>query len=297
MKAAAKTCLLLDLSHDEVSIVTHELCDPLQPLLAVHLSSTAKGLREAMEEQLAELKQQRQAAAALAVLAGKAGCAQLRDASRLVLGARWNKVLNPAHWRTLGTLARCGSLPELKDLDIFDSDIGDEGVGLLAAGLRRGGLPSLEILGLYAAHIGPQGATALAPALNKRALPLLESLSLGCNEIGDAGMTALAPALRQLPKLKRLGLCGTRIGSRGLAALLAPPTERVLRSLEMLDLRSNQIADDGLATFASALGSGGLPALKILYVNDNPASKEARVALRDQARARREDFYVAITLN
>ena len=59
-KAAAKTCLLLDLSHDEVSIVTHELCDPLQPLLAVHLSSTAKGLREAMEEQLAELKQHRQ---------------------------------------------------------------------------------------------------------------------------------------------------------------------------------------------------------------------------------------------
>ena len=33
----AKTCLLLDLSHDEVSIVTHELCDPLRPLLAVHL--------------------------------------------------------------------------------------------------------------------------------------------------------------------------------------------------------------------------------------------------------------------
>ena len=43
--AAEATCLLLDMSHDEVSIVTHELCDPLRPLLAVHLSSTAKGLR------------------------------------------------------------------------------------------------------------------------------------------------------------------------------------------------------------------------------------------------------------
>ena len=30
--AAEATCLLSDLSHDEVSIVTHELCDPLQPL-------------------------------------------------------------------------------------------------------------------------------------------------------------------------------------------------------------------------------------------------------------------------
>ena len=68
--AAEATCLLLDLSHDEVSIVTHELCDPFQPLLAVHSSSTAKGLREAMEEQLAELKQQRQQATALAALCG-----------------------------------------------------------------------------------------------------------------------------------------------------------------------------------------------------------------------------------
>ena len=77
--AAAATCLLLDLSHDEVSIVTHELCDPLQPLLAVHLSSTAKGLREAMEEQLAELKQQTQQARALAALCGRS-LTQLRTA-------------------------------------------------------------------------------------------------------------------------------------------------------------------------------------------------------------------------
>ena len=55
--AAEATCHLLDLSHDEQSIVTHELCDPLRPLLAVHLSSTAKGLWVPMQEQLAELKQ------------------------------------------------------------------------------------------------------------------------------------------------------------------------------------------------------------------------------------------------
>ena len=89
--AAEATCLLLDLSHDEVSIVTHELCDPLQPLLAVHLSSKAKGLREAMEEQLAQLKGQRQGAAALAALRGWScalrgwSCAQLRAARNLFL--------------------------------------------------------------------------------------------------------------------------------------------------------------------------------------------------------------------
>ena len=167
---AEATCLLLELSHDEVSIVTHELCDPLQPLLAVHLSSTAKGLREAMEEQLAELKQQTQQAAALAALCGRS-CAQLRAATHLYLGAGWGKPLTLAHWRTLGTLARCGSLPALQGLFVIGSDNGDEGVALLADGLRRGSLPSLRVLALINAQIGPQGATALAPALTKRAVP------------------------------------------------------------------------------------------------------------------------------
>jgi len=151
--AAAATCLLLDLSHDEVSIVTHELCDPLQPLLAVHLSSTAKGLREAMEEQLAELKQQTQQAAALAALCGWS-CAQLRATTDLRLRATYSKPLTLAHWRTLGTLARCGSLPMLQKLDIRRSVIGDEGVALLADGLRRGRLPSLRDLRLVFAKIG-----------------------------------------------------------------------------------------------------------------------------------------------
>ena len=34
-------CELLKLSHDEVSIVTHELCDPLLPLLAVRARAVA----------------------------------------------------------------------------------------------------------------------------------------------------------------------------------------------------------------------------------------------------------------
>ena len=56
--------VLLDLSHDEVSIVTRTSSarPPLLPLLAVHeVSSTAKGLREAMEawEQLARRRRPR----------------------------------------------------------------------------------------------------------------------------------------------------------------------------------------------------------------------------------------------
>ena len=108
--AAAATCLLLDLSHDEVSIVTHELCDPLEPLLAVHLSSTAKGLWEAMEEQLAELRQRHAAAAAFAAHLSMS-CADLAGARELRMG-NWGTLYKPpitlAHWTTLGMLVGCG---------------------------------------------------------------------------------------------------------------------------------------------------------------------------------------------
>ena len=46
-------------------IVADELCDPLQPLDFVNLSSTTKGLRAAMDEQLQELKRRHAEAAAL----------------------------------------------------------------------------------------------------------------------------------------------------------------------------------------------------------------------------------------
>ena len=42
--ASSSSCMLLQLGHDEMGVVTHELCDPVQPLPAVNLSSTAKGL-------------------------------------------------------------------------------------------------------------------------------------------------------------------------------------------------------------------------------------------------------------
>ena len=56
----------------------------------------------------------------------------------LPLGTLYSMPLTLAHWRTLGTLLRCGSLPRLQALIIEGNDTGDEGVTLLADGLRRG---------------------------------------------------------------------------------------------------------------------------------------------------------------
>ena len=258
-------------------MVAHELCDPLRPLLAINLSSTAKGLRAAMQPALAELRLQRQAAEAFAALC-RLSLMQLREMVDLDLGQTYSRPLTLAHWRTLGHLIGCRALPGLMVLVIDGADNGDEGLALLAAGLHRGGLPSLTRLALYNTQIGEQGAADLATGLTKRALPALKRLSLGRNQIGDAGLAALAPTLRQLPRLEVLYLDNNQIGDRGLASLLAEPMQGVLPSLSSLFLRSNQITDSGCAALASALRNGALPALGTLSLGDNSASRVARDA-------------------
>ena len=251
--AASGPCRLLALSDDEVSVVAHELCDPLRPLLAVNLSSTAKGLRTAMQPALAELRLQRQAAEAFAALWGK-GVAWMRDTKALRFGHYSDRPLSLAHWGTLSHLVGCRSLPRLERLHIQGADCGDEGAALLAVGLRRGGLPSLFFLSFNGVQLGDQGAAALATALTKRALPALEALDLEGNQLGDAGLIALAPALRRLVKLQALFLEHNQIGDRGVASLLAKPLE------------------------------GVLPSLSTLSLHDNPASLEAQVAVRASAK-------------
>ena len=52
--------------------------------------------------------------------------------------------LTLAHWRTLGTLARCGSLPMVQH--ILGNQITDEGCAALASTLRGAALPALKHL-------------------------------------------------------------------------------------------------------------------------------------------------------
>ena len=258
--AASSSCMLLQLGHDEVGVVAHELCDPLRPLLAVNLGSTARGLRVPMQAALALLKQQHQEAEAFATLTGLS-ITQLRNASSLELGSSYDSPFTLAHWRALGTLVGCGSLPMLESLDIEGDDCGGKGVVLLAAGLRRCGLPSLCNLRLASLNIGDQAASGLAATLTIRAVPALLSIHLDDNQIGDVGMLALVPALRQLP-MTTLNMGGNQIGDQGLAALLAQPMTGVLESLQLLDLCRNRITDAGCAALTSALRSEALPALQ-----------------------------------
>ena len=224
------TSSMLSLSHDEVEVLSLEICDPLRPELVQHLSSTARGLHTAMQEIWPRLQRLRDEAEALASLVGM-NCTQLGDAESLRFGRSLRRPLTLAHWRTLGNLVRCGSLPNLVELHVRGCDCGDKGVRLLAEGLRRGSLPSLKYLGFFDVGLGPQGASELCGALTARTAPSLLGLSLTRNPLGDAGVAAVALCLRQLPALQALYLSETGIAARSRSALLVAARAATLGAL------------------------------------------------------------------
>ena len=189
-----------------------------------------------MQKPLAELKRQCEEARALAALGDFkiwiecTSWAELHDADDLLLGQAYQRPLRLAHWRTLANLVGCNSLPRLRELRIIGCSNGDEGVQLLAAGVRQGCLPPLRALSLFNNQVGEEGASALASAVTESAMPSLDSLNVGNNRIGDAGLIALASALRRLPTLKHLWLTQNQISDVGLVNLLCHAATNGLKS-------------------------------------------------------------------
>jgi len=270
------------LSGDEQGILFVELCNVLDPGIAVALSSVSNELRTSTRAPLQQLKTGHEAAAALCHKLGHRNCKALREAKEVYC---FNERLTADELKVLGTLGSV--LPALEKLDLCEPAAGPDGVQQLAEGLGAGALPAVTYFRIASMHVGDAGASALAAALGKGALPRLKTLSLTNAAIGDAGLVALAPALRRLPALEWLGLDGSPFGDEGLAALLAPPppagapppTTRGLAKLKWLDLDYTQITEAGCATLAAALDSGALPALRKLLLDGIPASAAAKDAV------------------
>ena len=265
------------LSGDEQGILFVQLCNVLDPGIAVALSSVSNELRAATRVPLQKLKTGHEAAAALCRKLGRS-CKALRE-SKVVYW--YNKGLTADDLKLLGTLGSV--LPALETLTLYEPAVGPDGVQQLAAGLGAGALPALTLLRISGTHVGDAGASALAAALGHGALLRLRTLDLSNTAIGDAGLVALAPALRRLPALEWLSLYDSPLGDEGLAALVAPPspagapptTTGGLAKLKFFNLSRTQITDAGCGTLAAALDSGALPALKDLFLDDTLASPAA----------------------
>ena len=311
--AAVATGPLGALSHDELGVIVDGLADPLQPIVAVALSSTCLGLRTPLRAALEVLKERHARAVALCrkldsgykFLTGAVGrdgfsCAALRDKSHLTcVFARWevykgSRSLNSVDMATLGTILPW--MPKLEELYLRDSGIDNAGMQALCEGLvplARGSMPALYYVDLMFNEIGPSGAEALAATLCK--LPGLNVLNLGQNPFGDQGMAALAMPLRKLPHLLVLNIEQTDIGDDGLDSLLANLSKDDFKELEDLELFNDELtgagkdgrgADGaaptrGYAALASALVDGAMPQLQCVPLAD----LGARMAMADKADA------------
>jgi len=277
--------VLSELSGDEQGIILGQLCNRLEPRLAVYFSSASSELRALLTPALQQqLRTDHEAAAALCLKMGMSSCNELREATEV----HWkDNGLSPVDLATLGTLGSV--LPALMFLSLRETTrfILSDGVQRLAERLCAGELPALRTLSIVSLHLGDAGASALAAALDRGALPRLESLQLTDATIRDAALVALAPALRRQPALESLRLSHNLFGDEGLAALVAPPPPAGapppptggLTKLKALYLSRTQITDAGCATLVAVLDSGALPALEDIELDGTPASDAAKEAV------------------
>ena len=259
-------CLLLALSHDELSVIVDGLADPLQPIVAVALSSTCKGLRMplVLKEARLVLVQRHFMAAALCDKM-EMTCADLRDATELEWSAKGLTVNDLA---TLAMILRTNGLPKLVLFELWSNGFGDVGMQVLCEGLDRGAMPSLRNLDLMENEIGSAGTEALAAALHRGALPKLDTLVLSANRIGSQGLTTLVAPLRKCA-LRQLYLDGCEFGDAGVASLVAGLGKDDFKALQLLDLEHNQLTDVGCDTLIAALQAGALPAMKS-FIDTHP---------------------------
>ena len=262
------------LSHDELGVIFDGLADPLQPVVAVALSSTCLGLRTPLRAAL-EVLQERHGRAVALCRKMKMSCVGLRDATALY----WTvKGLTADDVATLSMILRTSGLPKLRTLILECNDFGDAGMQALCAGLDPGSAPSLHNLDLDDNKFGPVGAEALAAALGRGAMPKLEVLSLAHNPISNQGVAALAAPLRTRPSFRKLGLVGSEIGDEGVASLVDNLGKNDFMALEALWIHGNMITSVGGAKVVAAIDAGGLPKLESFASDD--AARAVQGALR-----------------
>jgi len=263
------------LSHDELGVIFDGLADPLQPVVAVALSSTCLGLRTPLQAALEVLKERHARAVALCCKLGMS-CAEVRDAEELI----WSdEGLTADDAATLGMLLHKW-LPKLLELCLSRSGFSDAGVQALCADLGPGAAPSLFLLSLGFNKFGPAGAEALAAALRWGALPRLEMLWLSYNPIGSQGVIALAMPLRKRPLLKEMRLVGCGIGDEGVASLVDNLGKDDFKALEKLWLYTNEITDTGVAKLSAVLDAGGIPRVTKLALGGTGASYAAILSVQ-----------------
>ena len=169
------------LSHDELGVIFDGLADPLEPVVAVALSSTCLGLRTPLRAALEVLRQRFFLAKKLCRKFGCSSCAELRDAEKPSCGMQ----LTANDVATLGMILRW--LPKLKSLAIYIQG----GLSTLAAALRKHPtLTSLIIFGL-----GDEDVALLMANLSKNEFKALKAICFEKSTLSDAACAHVIASL------------------------------------------------------------------------------------------------------
>ena len=206
----------------------------------------------------------------------------------------------------------------LQKLNLYMNEMGDAGISTIAEALEKN--TSLTWLDVGGNNIGPKGADHVSRMLSKNRT--LATLEFGYNPIGPEGMESIAEAvkfakaadpglgetgskgvtelhlgwckggpkgaasfadaLRFNETLTHLDLRGNNLADEGTVAL-AESLKVVNDCLKKLDLGYNEIKDDGAFALSRALKSNPEGSVTSLLLNNNYISKFGEVALQESA--------------
>ncbi|KAL2086396.1 hypothetical protein ACEWY4_017455 [Coilia grayii] len=137
-----------------------------------------------------------------------------------------------------------GTSSPLRELDMSDNDLQDEGVELLCVGLRHPQC-KLQTLRLKQCHLSKASCDRMASVLQGTSSPLRE-LDMSDNDLQDEGVELLCVGLRH-PQCKlqtlRLDWCHLSKASCDMMASVLQGTSSPLRELDMSD---NDLQDEGV---------------------------------------------------
>lgn len=154
-------------------------------------------------------------------------------------------------------LACSPTLTNLEELDLSENDLGETAAHILATSTHLGQLRNLE---LRANRLGPCGAEAIAAS---ERLPNLHRLGLGENEIGSHRVAA-AESLHALLRVPILDLSVNGLTAAALQAILNPRADPESIRLVELDLRHNELGNEGARVLAHSRHMAGVKVLRLV---------------------------------
>ncbi|XP_041922043.1 NACHT, LRR and PYD domains-containing protein 3-like [Alosa sapidissima] len=167
----------------------------------------------------------------------------------------------------------------LRELDMSDNDLQDEGVEMLCVGLRDPQC-KLETLRLNQCHLSKTSCKSMASVLQRTPFYLRE-LDMSDNDLQDEGMELLCVGLRDPQcKLEELRLSGCLITQRGCSALSSALKSNP-SNLKKLDLNYNHPGDSGVRELTDRLND---PSCKLeTFRNDHGGDCRIKPGLRKYA--------------